>query len=42
MRFDQPARFDERGTRSMPTCFPSAVGSIVQETGESLHARTRL
>jgi hypothetical protein len=33
---DQPATFDERGTRSIPTCFPSAVGSMVQETGESL------
>ncbi len=35
-RFDQPAVFDERGTFSIPVCFPSAVGSMVQETGESL------
>ena len=31
--------FDERGTPSVPNCFPSAVRSIVQETGESLIAR---
>ena len=28
--------FDERGTRSMPNCLPSAVRSIVQTTRESL------
>ena len=28
--------FDERGTRSVPNCFPSAVRSIVQETRVSL------
>ena len=42
IRPDQPATFEERGTRSIPTCFPSAVGSIVQETGESLMPQATL
>ncbi len=33
--FDQPLVFVERGTWSLPNCFPGASRSIVQRIGES-------
>ena len=34
--FDHPLSLDERGTCSLPTCFPGASRSMVQRIGESV------